>query len=323
MSKRKYDYLYGPVPSRRLGMSLGVDLVPYKICSYSCIYCQLGKTPQTTVERKEYVCAATVVKELEMWLEEDVTADYITMSGSGEPTLNSRIGDIIRMTKMITDIPVAVITNGSLLSKREVREELAEADLVVPSLDAGSPGLFRYINRPDTAVTFEDAVSGLISFSKEYKGELWVEVFLVYPANTFEGDLKDLKLILDRVNCSKIQLNNCARPPAENYADKAPPDKIKLALDILGDKAEVIAPFDRYLQEKASAAVSEDQIIGLLQRRPCSLEDIADSFQTSPNEVLKYLSPLVEDGKIAVQDQDVHRFYMIGDVHYSNLVRDH
>ena len=312
MAQRKYQYIYGPVPSRRLGLSLGVDLVPFKTCSYNCIYCQLGRTKTTTVERKEYIPGEGVTDEIEAWLEEGAAADYITMSGSGEPTLNSKIGDIIRKTKKMTDIPVAVITNGSLLSRQEVREGLAQADLVVPSLDAGSPGLFRYINRPDPAVEYKDMVSGLVDFSEMFKGDIWVEVFLVYPANTFEKDLKELKMILDRIKCDKIHLNTCARPPAESYADKTPREKIQLALDIIGEKAEAVIPFDREMQDKTKSLISEAMIVNLLERRPCSLEDIASSFQTSPNEVLKYLTPLIDNGKVSIEDQETQRFYKAG-----------
>jgi len=311
MQEKRYRYLYGPVPSRRLGLSLGVDLVPMKTCSYNCIYCQLGRTEETTVERREYVPSDAVMAEIGSWIERDIPADYITMSGSGEPTLNSTIGEIIQRIKEITDIPVAVITNGSLLSDGEVRDACAAADLVVPSLDAGSPSVFRHINRPDPRVTYEEMVSGLIDFSEMYAGELWVEVFLVYPANTLERDLMDLKRVLDRITYTRIHLNTCVRPPAESFADEAPPEKIELALDIFGEKAEGVLPFERETSKHISDTVTETQIMNLLKRRPCSLQDMASSFQTSPNEVLKYLDPLVAGGKVAVQDKERQRFYTI------------
>lgn len=312
MAQRKYQYIYGPVPSRRLGLSLGIDLVPLKTCSYNCIYCQLGRTPRTTVERREYVPGEAVADVIKAWLKEGIAADYITMSGSGEPTLNSRIGDIIRKTKEMTEIPVAVITNGSLLSRQEVREELAAADLVVPSLDAGSPALFRYINRPDPAIEFNEMVSGLAGFSELFKGEIWVEVFLVYPANTLEGDLKELRKVLDGIRCSRIHLTTCARPPAESYADKAPQEKIGFAIDILGPKAEAVLPFDREVRDETVSGISEERIMSLLKRRPCSIEDIASSFETSPNEILKYLAPLIDNGNVSIRDQEEKRFYTVG-----------
>jgi wyosine [tRNA(Phe)-imidazoG37] synthetase (radical SAM superfamily) len=177
-------YIFGPVPSRRLGRSLGVDLVPFKTCSFDCIYCDLGRTTQKTTSRQPFASPEKIVEELELTLSVlDKKPDFITLSGSGEPTLNNDIGAIIRRAKEITSIPVAVLTNSSLLSLQEVRNDLSEADLVVPSLDAVTPALFEYVNRPHPSLRIEDIVQGLIQFRKQYRGQIWLEILFCRGAN--------------------------------------------------------------------------------------------------------------------------------------------
>ncbi|MCK4583355.1 radical SAM protein, partial [Candidatus Bathyarchaeota archaeon] len=165
----KHEYIFGPVPSRRLGRSLGVDLVPFKTCTCDCIYCQLGRTTNKTIERKEWVPTDSVIEQFKEKL--DSNPDYITLSGSGEPTLFSQLEELISRIKDITDIPVAVLTNGSLLWLPEVRRTLKPADLVVPSLDAGSNQIFQYVNRPHHDITFSKMLEGLVKFRDEYDGK--------------------------------------------------------------------------------------------------------------------------------------------------------
>lgn len=175
-----YKYLFGPVPSRRLGMSLGIDLVPHKVCSLNCIYCECGSTTKLTIDRKEYVPYDIVIKELEHYFRNNTAPDYITFSGSGEPTLNSRIGDVIRFIKHnIPGIPIAILTNGTLLYQKQVRKELLEADVVLPSLDAASDLIFRKINRPFHKLNINKYIQGLVNFRNEYKGKIWLEVFII------------------------------------------------------------------------------------------------------------------------------------------------
>jgi len=164
VSSRASRYVYGPVPSRRLGRSLGVDLVPFKTCSYGCTYCQLGRTKDKTTERREYVPVDGVLDELAEKLRLGPPPDFVGLAGSGEPTLHARIGDLIAGIKNLTSIPVAVLTNGSLLWTPEVRAGLAEADLVMPSLDAGTDRTFQRVNRPHRDISFERMVDGLVAF---------------------------------------------------------------------------------------------------------------------------------------------------------------
>jgi len=189
-----YKNLFGPVPSRRLGMSLGIDLVPKKVCSLNCVYCEVGKTTELTLERKEYISYDEIVAELSSYFKNNPNPDYITFSGYGEPTLNIRIGDIISFIKQHKpNIPIAVLTNGTLLFDKNVRESLKEADVVLPSLDAATEGVFRKINRPIKTLMLENYVNGLITFCNEFKGKVWLEIFILPGYNDSLSELIALK----------------------------------------------------------------------------------------------------------------------------------
>src|SRR4030043_1698001 len=174
---KKSQLLYGPVPSRRLGRSLGIDLIPHKICTYDCIYCQIGKTTKKTLLRKEYVPEKEVLEEVKTFLLKGSSSiDYLSLSGSGEPTLHSKIRSIIKTIKEITTIPVAVLTNGFLLSRQKVRQDLLKADVVLPSLDAVSQDVFERINRPQQDSSIKRIIEGMVEFRKIYKGQIWIEI---------------------------------------------------------------------------------------------------------------------------------------------------
>lgn len=237
-------YIYGPVSSRRLGMSLGVTLTPYKICSFDCVYCQLGHTPDKTRERKEYIAIDEILTDLKLWLEknnlEAKIVNYITLSGSGEPTLNVKIGQLISRIKQITNIPIAVITNSSLLNSSLVRQELAAADLIVPSLDAATPEIFLKIDQAHPEIKIEEIIAGLVALRKEFKGKIWLEVMLAKGINDDLRQIKKLKEVIDTISPDKIHLNSPVRATAE--PNIAPVEKSKLAKikEILGDKCEII-----------------------------------------------------------------------------------
>ncbi len=287
------SYVYGPVPSRRLGRSLGVDLVPYKSCTYDCIYCQLGRTTNKTTERKEWAPVSDIVSELEGKLE--TRPDYITLSGSGEPTLHSRIGDIIEKIRQMTSIPVAVLTNGSLLWDGEVRRELASAHLVVPSLDAGDAAMFEAVNRPHPEISFENMLDGLISFRKEYSGQYWLEVFLLTGHTALGLEATKLAECAGRINPDRVQLNTATRPAAEDWAAAVPSERLKDFTEIFSPKAEVIADFRDIHQEPLFRA-GQEEIIHMLRRRPCTPNDIANGLPMHLNDVLKYLDELSAQG---------------------------
>jgi len=293
----RYRYIFGPVPSRRLGLSLGVDIIPLKTCSYDCIYCQLGRTDHKTVERRSYVPAGEVLDELDRILSSGLHADYITFSGSGEPTLNSDIGSMISSIKRMTDIPVAVLTNGSLLHDPDVRASLRGADLVVPSLDAGNGRTFKRVNRPHRSIGFDEMVRGLADFRREFEGMYWLEIFLVDGINTSDGDLREIRDLVGEIGPDRVQLNTAVRPPAEGYVREVPPEEMERIRELIGHGAEVIAAY-RSVASSRSHAAERDEILAMLLRRPCTLEDISEALGLHRNQVSKHLAYLKESGAI-------------------------
>jgi len=237
-------YIYGPVKSRRLGLSLGVSLTPRKTCNYDCLYCQLGHAEQKVSGRGEYIKAAEVLAELKLWLQnnslEAKGLDYITLSGSGEPTLNIRIGQIIQEIKKVTNTPVAVITNGSLLNDPSVRRELSVADLIVPSLDAATTELFQKIDRPEPNIKVEDIIGGLINLRKEFRGKIWLEVMLVKGINDDLSHIEKLKAVIDQVRPEKIQINSPVRSSSEINISSVGSGKLEKIKGILGDRCEIV-----------------------------------------------------------------------------------
>ena len=300
------QYIFGPVPSRRLGRSLGVDLIPFKTCSYDCIYCQLGRTTNKTTERKEWVTLQAVIDQLKDHLH--LKPDYITLSGSGEPTLFSRLEELIYGIKEITDIPVAVLTNGSLLWQPEVREALKLADMVVPSLDAGSSFKFQYVNRSHQDITFNKMLQGLVDFRKVYSGRYWLEVFLLAGVTTTEAEINMLKNCIADIQPDLVQVNTVTRPPAENFAEPVSKKQLEKITAQLFDKSEIIADYRDVHKEKDFTARRED-ILTLLQRRPCSIEDISAGLGLHRNEVVKYIEELSAEGKIEAIPQNQTLYY--------------
>jgi len=283
------SYIFGPVPSRRLGRSLGVDLVPFKTCTYDCIYCQLGRTTCKTTRRKEWVPREDVLAELGSKL--PCGPDYITLSGSGEPTLHAHTGELIERIRSMTDIPVAVLTNGSLLWQEEVRRQLVGASLVIPSLDAGDEIVFHAVNRPHEDISFGRMLEGLIAFREEFPGEYWLEVFLLAGYTAIEAEVAKLARCAERIRPDRVQLNTVARPPAQAYAVAVSAERMTELAAMFDPPAEVIAEF-RDVHNHAEFAAGREEVLGMLRRRPCSLEDIANGLGMHRNEVVKYLEEL-------------------------------
>ena len=310
MAPAKQTLIFGPVPSRRLGHSLGVDLVPFKTCSYDCIYCQLGRTTRPTIERKRYAPLAEAQEQLWQALNDGVQPDYITLSGSGEPTLHSDIGELIESIKKRTSIPVAVLTNGSLLWDGQVREALMDADLVLPSLDAGDSALFRHINRPHPGLEFEKVVEGLVEFRRLYRGKIWLEVFLLGGANSTTPEILKIKRHVDAIRPDKVQLNTVVRPPAEDFALKVSPATMNAGKTLFGEHAEVIAPFEKAVATQRGRSMAED-VVALLRRRPCTLDDIAYGLGAHRNELLKHLARLEERRILSETRRDGLIYYQV------------
>ena len=295
---KEFKYLYGPVPSRRLGWSLGVDIVPLKVCTLDCIYCQLGGTPRTTVERSEYVSADAVLAELTEKIEAGLEADYITIAGSGEPTLNSQLGKLLDAIKKITDIPLTVLTNGTLFFREDVRADCLKADVVLPSLDAGDEETFRRINRPHADISIEKLVSGLRAFRKEFSGLIWLEVFLVAGLNTNTQQIDAIKALIERIAPDKIHLNTAVRPTAEPDVAAVAQEQLAAIAAELSERCEAIADFSGGLPPVADATASAEDVFSMLKRRPCSLADISAGLSIPPNLTVKHLATLQQQGLI-------------------------
>ena len=306
-----YQYLYGPVPSRRLGRSLGIDLVPHKICTYDCIYCQIGKTTDKTLVRKEYVPAGEILEEVRRFLKEEISAiDHLSLSGSGEPTLNSRIGSIIEEIKAITSIPVAVITNGSLLYEEGVRQDLLQADIVLPSLDAVSREVFDKVNRPLSGFSIDKVIEGLVEFRKVYKGQIWLEILFCKGINDSEEELLKMEKAIERIQPDLIHLNTVVRPPSEKWVVPLDQKEMERIKTFFGEKASIISEFDRHPSSILERDIKEE-ILKILRRRPLSLSDLSKGMGIPRNELDRYLEPLTQEGKIQTRIFDDSIYYEI------------
>ncbi|MHB0959462.1 MAG: radical SAM protein [Pirellulaceae bacterium] len=301
--------IFGPVPSRRLGRSLGVDLVPFKACTYDCIYCQLGRTTCKTLERKEWMPLENVLEKLRPKLSSQ--PDYITLSGSGEPTLYSRLDELIAQIHSMTDVPVAVLTNGSLLWQEEVRRQLMHADLVIPSLDAGDESMFRLVNRPHVGIAFEQMLEGLIEFQRVFRGKYWLEVLVVGAYTDVPSELAKVAQCVDRIRPDRVQLNTVTRPPAEKSVIGIPLEHLTRLASLFHPPAEVIADF-RGVHRQPEFVAGREEIVDLLRRRPCSIDDIACGLNMHRNEVIKYIEEL--------HSQQLLEESCVADRHYYKLV---
>ena len=308
-----YRYLFGPVPSRRLGISLGIDLVPMKTCTLNCIYCECGKTTHLTLARREYVPSEEVKTEFLHYLANHPKPDYITFSGSGEPTLNSGIGEAIRFIRAHeADIPVAVLTNGTMLFDPQVRDDLKAAAVVMPSLDAATDQVFRKINRPHPRLAINRMVDGLIRFREEFMGLLWLEIFIVPGLNDSKAELTALKLAIEKISPDQIQLNTLDRPGT--VSDIRPASTEELDRIIHYWKLDNVSIIAKALDRKKLVAYREDveaAILETIARRPCTLDDLTEVLGLHANEINKYLDVLDADKKVSVTHQARGLFYQL------------
>jgi len=316
-----YKYLFGPVPSRRLGMSLGVDLVPHKVCSLDCVYCECGATTKLTSDRKEYVLYDKVIAELAHFFENNPDPDYITFSGSGEPTLNSRLGDVLNYIKTNKPgIPVAVLTNATLLYQEKVRMELLKADLILPSLDAASEEVFAKINKPHTSLNIESYIKGLVDFREMYSGQIWLEVMILPGYNDSPSELEKISDTFLCINPDKIQINTLDRPGTDSTlipASRKMLEEIKLywerKLRIESRKIpiEIIASVNSSKDTKSFRSDMETAILETISRRPCTVEDLAEILGNQIVEINKYLRILEDANLIERKTQERGVFYQI------------
>ncbi|WP_342675821.1 radical SAM protein [Methanofollis sp. UBA420] len=307
-----YRHLFGPVPSRRLGISLGIDLVPLKTCSYNCVYCECGPTTALTTERKEYVPTGDVIAELRSYLSTSPRLDYVTLAGSGEPTLHTGIGEIIQVVK--SEFPayrVAVLTNGSFLPDPAVRRALLDADLVVPTLNAVSDPIFRKICRPHRSLSPETLIDGLIAFRKSFSGEIWLEVFIVPGVNDDDAEVRKIADAVREIRPDRVQLNTLDRPGAAAWvrpADHRTLDHI--ASLITAAPVDIVGGLVSRHEIDSFHPESADTILALVRRRPCTLDDLARATGMHRNEVGKYLQYLLENHLIEAKRAERGIFFL-------------
>ena len=315
-------YVYGPVPSRRLGQSLGIDTIPLKTCNWNCVYCQLGRTVPLIHERKEYYPSAEILAEVKAALasHQPGDIDWVTFVGSGEPTLHSGIGWLIREVKSLTDLPIAVITNGSLLYLPEVRRDLVWANVVMPSLDAGTAVLYRYLNRPHPEATFARLGDGLAAFRQEYNGKLWIEVMLVRGLNDTEAALQDIAAVLRRIRPDEVHINLPTRPPAETWVREPEEEGLMRARAILGDIATVVHPAEGSF-DLSGCDTAVDAIISIITRHPMRQEELERTLaRWTPGRVRKALADLAASGQAQVVERYGTRFWSAAPSRYPDEV---
>ena len=302
-------HLFGPVPSRRLGRSLGIDVIPYKTCTFDCVYCECGATTNKTCSRREFFPLSELLDELEEGLSAMRSKpDVITLSGAGEPTLYERTGELIREAKRLSGLPVAVITNSSLLDRPEVREELLESDILLPSLDTAVEETFRLMNRPHPDCGLTSIIDGLETLLGRYGGTVLFEILFLDGFNTDEENLARLKEVTDRMPPHKIQINTAVRPGTEREIAPLAPSALENIAARFGPRAEVIAGVRAEAAGREDRAVRET-IIAMLRRRPCTPRDISTSLGIPVPETAKILEQLVREGTLSAERHGEALFY--------------
>ena len=310
----KYRHLFGPVNSRRLGLSLGVDLAPFKYCSLNCVYCEVQRTTHLLVKRDEYIKIDEIIKELDIALKQKPQLDYITFSGAGEPTLNSGIGRVIQHIKShYPAYKLALLTNGTLLYDAQLRQEIIPCDLILPSLDSASSASYEKINRPHPQLRVETLIQSLIDLRSEYQGQMWLEVFIIQGINDTAEELEALMKAIERIKPDLVQLNALDRPGAEEWVQAASPKLLHSIQSLFSSRlsmpVEVIAKSAlTVLQPVSQDFIS--QIQAVLTRRPCTAEDLSITLGTHINEVSKILRELNLQGKLTVKREARGVFYL-------------
>ena len=307
----RYRHLFGPVPSRRLGVSLGVDLVPLKTCTMNCIYCECGKTNNCTLERKEYVPLDEVYEELNDYLVKQPELEYITFSGSGEPTLHSGIGDVVYFLKQkYPAYKLCLLTNSTLLNNSKVREQIRPIDLIVPSLDTATEECFKRLNRPHHSLKCQDVIEGLVKLRREYSGEILVEIFIAPGLNDTPEEIAALKSALERIKPDRVQLGTLDRPGTEEWLEPADYHTMQDIASYLGN-AEIIGKFKPGPKVTTFDDSHSRQIYETLKRRPCTVADLKALLNLRPAEIQKYINHLLSKGKIEIDHQERGTFLKI------------
>lgn len=305
---QSYKYLFGPVPSRRFGLSLGVDLVPLKTCTLNCVFCEVGSTNCLTLDRKEYAPRSEVERELRAWRIAGGTADFVTVTGAGEPTLHTGFGEILKFIKKNIKIKSALLTNSTLMHLPEVRRAAALADVVKVTLSAADEDTFRAIARPHPDLRISTIVEMLKLFRAEYSGAIWLELFIIPGLNSGLDQIRAIAELARQIHPDRVQLNTAVRPPAERRIGAAPPQFLNEITALFEPRAEVIARFKG--TESAGESVEQGIILAMLSRRPCTAADVAASFSLDPAEATKVLRQMADEKLVRIESRDGKEYFI-------------
>jgi wyosine [tRNA(Phe)-imidazoG37] synthetase (radical SAM superfamily) len=312
-----HSFVYGPVPSRRLGLSLGINVIPFKTCTLDCVYCQCGRTTKKTTERRSFFPANDIIAAVRAAVREwsrtrsHSPISYLTFAGEGEPTLNKDIGRIIRRLKREFSIPVAVITNSTLLTDPQVRRDIYPADLIVPSLDAADQRIFARVNRCRRDLRVADIIEGLKLFRRRYRGRMWLETMLVKAINDSVEHVVALRKAAWEIRPDRVQLNTVVRPPAEKFARPLSPDDLEQIQCLFGPNTDIIGEAkDKGPRTKDKAKTQSDEVIvATVQGRPVTKLDLVSSLGIPPRQIEAALHRLLRSGRIKLVDFQGKRFY--------------
>ncbi len=314
----QFKYLFGPVLSRRLGLSLGVDLVPYKVCSLDCVYCEVGRTNNLTLKRDNYSSIDEILAELDNFLSNNPQLDYITLSGGGEPTLHNQIDKLISFLKNnYPQYKIALITNSTLLWDDTLRFQIQDIDLILPSLDAVSPEIFQTINRHVEGLTADMLINGLIEFRKIFHKPMWLEIFIIPNINDTDEEIEKLKQACIKIKPDIVQLNSLDRPGTESWVQSSSRESLDaIATKLSPLNVEIIAKINYNLQSPLYQKTVMDNIFNLVKLVPCSLEELSSTLSIHINTILKYLSILIKENKIGeIKEDKTNKYYaIIGEV---------
>lgn len=310
-SVRSYKFLFGPVPSRRLGRSLGIDLVPLKTCTESCIFCQVGATNSLQIQRSEYVPTEEVIREFKDWLAADGNAEVVTLSGSGEPTLHSRFGDVLQTVRAACDIKTVLLSNGTLFWMPEVRKQAGFAHIVKASLSAWDQASFERINRPHPELRFNRIVDGLCALRSEFTSELWLEVFVLAGINDTPEAMQRIAAIAAQIAPDSIHINTVVRPPAESFAEPVSRERLDELAALFGSRAEVIAKVKADDKKRFADrnAVSIESVLQVLERRGCRVDDLALGLNVDAGLIKPLLERLLRDGRIHTEQRGAEVYF--------------
>lgn len=297
------------MPSRRLGLSLGVDLNPVKVCTENCVFCQIGRTTNLTLARQEWVPTAAVLAEFDRWRIAGHPTDYITLSGSGEPTMHTGFGDVLRHVQAATALRTALLSNGSLLWMPEVRRDAAGADVVKVTLSAWDEESFRRIHRPAEGLTFARLLEGERAFREEYSGRLWVEVMLLPGYNDAPDQVKAIAELANSLRADAVHLNTTMRPARAGLTVPRVSDFwLRAVARWFSPPAEIPEFAGRTM---SPLAMSDEALLELLARHPIALEAMAATSGADPTAVERRLAPLVAAGKLALEEHNGERMVRV------------